>query len=187
MKKEVEKELNLKEIKLDENDYKGDNPFGYILENMLMSILVDCIDENYKENFLDLRHSVNVEKFKGNSENSKKVRSRNYTDLAEFDIALMHESGQIVIFECKSGTMSSEVAKARNYTAYVISGVYGKPVIITPLLKDEIKELESGMYDNAIEEAVGAAMRANLDIWGIDEIEEKLKALFLLEKDKGDY
>ena len=92
--------------------------------------------------------------------------------------------------------MKSDVGKARKYTAYAAAGVYGKPILITPLLKDDRKFINEnifrkkqkernqneadklGKYDDDVLQAVRAAARANMEIWGLDEIDEKLLKLY---------
>lgn len=61
--------------------------------------------------------------------------SRNFCQL---DLMLLLKSGQVVVFECKSGNMDSVNAKSREFTAYALSGVYGKPVLVVPLLSQDI-------------------------------------------------
>jgi len=86
--------------------------------------------------------------------------------------------------------MSGDVAKSTKYSTYAVSGVYGKPILITPLLKEEIiairkKSTLSKEYDDeydylkddlyiAIRRAINSAIRAGLEVWGLDEIEDKL-------------
>ena len=72
--------------------------------------------------------------------------------------------------------MDGDVAKSTKYSTYAVSGVYGLPVLITPLTKSEIANLGSlnEEYYKAIKSSVNAAKRANLEVWGIDEIKDKL-------------
>lgn len=191
------KEQN-KDIKVNgqsKEDSKGKNEqFGYILEYMALSSIKDCIknDPKLKNYFIELCYSINL----GKSKNA--LEQNGTSNLCEFDIVLLSKSGQVVIFECKSGTMSSDVGKARQYTGYAASGVYGKPILITPLLKDDIvkifekykenynnKDLEK-QYDKAVLEALRAAARANLEVWGIDEIGKKLNQLYYEVLNVGD-
>ncbi|MBD3840093.1 MAG: hypothetical protein IE878_06900, partial [Epsilonproteobacteria bacterium] len=109
-------------------------------------------------------------------------------EIDEFDIALLTKNGKFMIFECKSGGMKGDVAKSTKYSTYAVSGVYGKPILITPLLEDEIIAIrkKSHLSDNAFEylkgdlyktirQAINSAVRANLDVWGLDNIKENLE------------
>ena len=90
----------------------------------------------------------------------------------------MLRSGQTVVFECKSGFMSAENAKSREYTAYALGGVYGKPILITPLSKHEAVEgVKSDGYENIIK-AYSSARRAGLEVFHLDTLNEDLKDLF---------
>lgn len=162
--------------------------FGYVLEYMSIYAIIKYIneDKSLKDYFVGLYHSLNLIR---NDEIDTKT---NINELCEFDMVLLTKSGQVVIFECKSGTMSSDVGKARMYTAYAAGGVYGKPILITPLLKEEKNNIYEiyfkensksddkfeNKFDEAILSAFRAAARANLDVWTIDEIDTKLKQLF---------
>ncbi|MFC0904289.1 hypothetical protein ACFHWD_06260 [Clostridium sp. MT-14] len=166
------------------------NKFGYILEYMSISSIVNTIIQipEMKNYFIGVYHSINLNRI------DKKFKEKDTTQLCEFDIVLLSKSGQVVLFECKSGVMSSDVAKARQYTAYAAGGVYGKPVLITPILQydrklinkifknksslDKADREKIGKYNSTVIYALRAAARANLEVWGIDEIGEKLKELY---------
>lgn len=167
---------------------KSNTKFGYILEYMTIHAIKEQLDKNseLKDYFIELCHSINLDKFRNS------FKKENTRELCEFDIVLLSKSGQVVIFECKSGTMSSDVGKSRQYTGYAAAGVYGKPILITPLLKDDRKHVYEKFEkkytnnkitsdiecDSAVIEALCAAARANMEVWGIDEIGEKLKELY---------
>jgi len=104
---------------------------------------------------------------------------------------LLTKNGKFMIFECKSGGMDGDVAKSTKYSTYAVSGVYGLPILITPLLGDEIKAirkkstlsedysddykyLHNELYKN-IRQAINSAIRAGLEVWGLDDIEKNLK------------
>lgn len=167
---------------VDRNDfYKiGGNSgyrFGYILEYMTIAAINDYIEND--DFFTGLYHSVKTK----NQNNDKN------NEFCEFDVLLVTTSGQIVFFECKSGKMKSENAKARNYTAYAVGGVYGKPILITPLLQEEIKNIDNGKKDEVMEDYLytyRAATRAKIQVWSIDDnMEKRLKELFI-RKTGGD-
>ncbi len=171
---------------------KNTLPFGYLLEELTTYVLKKAVESinkgNNEEFFAELAHNLKLYRYQSDYD-KKSLR-----ELGEFDVVLLTKNGQVIIFECKSGIMKSDNAKARHYTAYATGGVYGKPILITPLLSDEVtkvynfikdnedkdvseKTLKDGIYD-AIIEALKAAARANIEVWSIDEIEEKLKDLY---------
>ncbi|CVI67227.1 hypothetical protein NDGK_00805 [Clostridiales bacterium CHKCI001] len=146
---------------------KNDNFFGYILEYMALSKLIKVLesDNNLADQFLEIGHSI---KLKGEQD-----------QFCEFDLVLLTKGGQILIIECKSGNMDSNVSKARIYTTYAAAGVYGKPILITPLLKEELEKakkhnLKNGDYEYILK-AIGAAQRSQMEIWALDSIEEDLR------------
>ena len=70
----------------------------------------------------------------------------------EIDIALLTNTGRIINFECKSGSLKGDNAKSHNFTTYSLSGVFGAPIFLTPLthkgekLEKELdKKLKSSM------------------------------------------
>lgn len=97
----------------------------------------------------------------------------------EFDIILSTSNGKVVVFELKTGNMTGDVAKGTKYSTYAVGGVYGMPILIVPLKKDEINNPASPSFldeetRNALHRTVNAARRATLEVWGIDKINEKL-------------
>lgn len=175
---------------------KGDSQrkFGYILEYMAIASMVNTVNIESNHQLLNyivgIYHSVRLNR----SENF--FEERDTSQLCEFDVVLLTKSGQVVIFECKSGTMESDVGKSRKYTAYASAGIYGKPILITGLTKndrifinekvftkvskarnqDEIDKLNE--YDRGVLQSLRAAARANMEVWGLDEIGEKLCELY---------
>lgn len=151
-------------------NHEGSMPFGYFLEYMTQAVLLDEIKngkwETYGNRFQSLSFNVSV-------------KNKNKKDaFCQLDLVLLLKSGQIVCFECKSGNMESDNGKAREYTAYVLGGVYGKPVLITPLRNSDFccdaQKLE---YKNIIR-AINAANRAGLDICWLDCLAEDIKKIF---------
>ncbi len=175
VKKAIKKIINLSDEELDRN-----KAFGYILEKLA----------GYK--ILDLASSKIADMTLGEKINHLRDEDRadNY-HIDEFDIALLTKNGKFMIFECKSGGMEGDVAKSTKYSTYAVSGVYGKPILITPLLKKEIiairkKSTLSEDYSNeykylndelykTIRQAINSALRAGLEVWGLDEIDKKLE------------
>jgi hypothetical protein len=150
--------------------YEGRKSFGYILEDMTVYLLLKAIHEDtkIKEKIAGLYASTKI--------NADYLDKNNQT-VDEFDVIILTKTGQVINFECKSGGMSGDVAKSTNYSTYAISGVYGLPILITPLTSKELLALEKldKEKDSYIIAAVKSANRANLEVWGIDEIKTKLK------------
>lgn len=146
--------------------------FGYILEELAFYELERVLKPLIDKKKVTLVHSLKI-----------KNTEINDVTVAEFDIALLTDNGKFIMFECKSGGMTGDTAKARNYATYAVSGVYGLPILITPILsteedkdlKDEI--LQDDYYDiyKNIKSAIASGERASLDVWGLDKIEDNLK------------
>ena len=150
-----------------ENDFKNQYPFGYILEKLAFYQL----EKEIKSKVESLVHSLKII-----YSEEEKQKDTNHKIIDEFDIAVLTKNGKFIIFECKSGGMSGDVAKSTNYSTYAISGVYGKPILITPLIESEIKDmnsLDSDIYDK-VKSAINSAKRATLDVWGIEKIAENI-------------
>ncbi|KIM12160.1 MAG: hypothetical protein KU38_04450 [Sulfurovum sp. FS08-3] len=150
-----------------EDDFNQQYPFGYILEKLAFYQL----EKEIKAKVESLVHSLKIIF----SDEKKQKESGNKTN-DEFDIAILTKNGKFIIFECKSGGMSGDVAKSTNYSTYAISGVYGKPILITPIMESEIKDintLDKETYGK-IKSAIKSAKRATLDVWGIDKIADNI-------------
>ena len=147
-------------------DFKLKKAFGFILEDLTTYKILDVLHRNpvLKSKVAALYASTKI--------NFKYTDSRSPID--EFDILLLTKTGQLINFECKSGDMSGDNAKSNKYSTYVVAGVYGLPVLISPLLKHE--KSDSIFFNKSVKAATLSADRAQLDIWCIDDIEEKLKA-----------
>jgi hypothetical protein len=151
------------DIKKEWKGYTTRKAFGYILEDMLVYLLLKSVKDN------------KLEKYVAGVYPSTKI-SADYMDtnetVDEFDTLILTKTGQIISFEAKSGSMSADVAKSTNYSTYAISGVYGLPILITPRIK---RNDNLDTENENISKAIGAAKRANLEIWYLDEIVEKLR------------
>ncbi len=151
--------------------------FGYILESLAGYKILEVADEK----IADINFSEKINYLRKEDRVSEK-------EIDEFDIALLTKNGKFMIFECKSGSMEGDVAKSTKYSTYAVSGVYGKPILITPLLDKEIvairdkshrnddkfKYLKNDIY-KTIRQAINSAIRAGLEVWGLDKIEDNLK------------
>lgn len=103
-------------------------PFGYILEEMTYYVIKES---KYFQNIQELKTNVRLY-------NDEKIAEINNTQIDEFDVLLLTKNGKLMVFECKSGSMHRDIAKSTNYSTYAVSGVYGLPILITPLLQAEI-------------------------------------------------
>jgi hypothetical protein len=142
-------------------------PFGYILEDVVVAVLKN----EFEGEIAEVAHSIKLEF--NDSDLNEDVGGK---ILDEFDILLLTKTGQLYNFECKSGGMSGDVAKSTKYSTYAISGVYGKPILITPLTKNEIDGYRKLPDDfKYIKSAIRSAKRATLKVWGIDNIVTEIK------------
>lgn len=170
-------ELLLESLSLDGNEkellgekLKGkEYPAGYLLEYIAICEIQSVIEE-YKDFFVGLYHSV-----KPYADKTVDIKRLQF---CEFDILLLTKTGQVIIFECKSGGMTGENAKARKYATYAVAGVYGTPILITPFLDtqlNKIAELKGEKYSSL--DAVKSAKRNNLRVWALDKIKDNLEDL----------
>jgi hypothetical protein len=158
-KKEIKKIINISDKELNRN-----KAFGYILEKLA----------GYK--ILDLAKDKIADMTLGEKINHLRDKVDNY-HIDEFDVAMLTKNGKFMIFECKSGDMEGDVAKSTKYSTYAVSGAYGLPILITPLLGNEIENLDNldkKIY-GYIQSAIKSAKRAGLEVWGLDDIEDNLK------------
>ncbi len=148
-------------------------PFGYILEEMTHYLIKQS---KYYEDITELKTKlkINVRLY-----NDEKISEINNTQIDEFDVLLLTKNGKLIVFECKSGSMHPDIAKSTKYSTYAVSGVYGLPILITPLLQSEIPP--KGTFQNLgdtysdIKASASSALRAGLEVWGIDEIATKIE------------
>ena len=163
--------------------------FGYILERMTFYKVLQTLknNKNSLDNIADIDISVKIKDDKCNEKSAKGL-----TD--EFDILIVTKKGKVVMLECKSGGMTGDNAKSHNYSTYAVSGVYGTPILVCPVREtDNIEKREKfdtkviisgkkACEDNNdvyeyVRSARNAAIRANLTICYIDNIEENMKKL----------
>lgn len=147
-------------------------PAGYLLEYLALFSIAELIKNSYNGKFSGLYH--NIRNYQSESDIGSKAQ------FCEFDIVLMTKKGQLVIFECKSGGMSGETGKARQYSTYAVGGVYGMPILITPLLEGQINEISGKTFKEGepyyyVQGAMNSAKRNHMKIWCLDNIEDKLK------------
>lgn len=140
---------------------KNQFPFGYILEEMCFHVLYGTAVKYSLGIYSSVRTYV-----EGDGKQSD-----------EFDILILTNQGTILNIECKSGIMDGDVAKSTKYSTYAISGVYGKPTLITPLLESEISTPIPKYPLKKSFEAITSAQKAGLPIWSIDNIKKELEEI----------
>ena len=155
-KKEIRNIIDIEDKELDKN-----KAFGFILEKLAGYKILDLA----KDKIADMTLGEKINHLKDEDKVDKK-------HIDEFDIALLTKNGKFMIFECKSGEMEGDVAKSTKYSTYAVSGAYGLPILITPLLQSEIDNIDNLDKDiyGYIQSAVKSAKRASLEVWGLDEI-----------------
>lgn len=168
-KSEIKKILSTLDQTILEKKLERSQAFGYILEELTFYRLERLLCKLLEDKKITLVYSLEI-----------KNEERNNLAVAEFDIAILTNSGKFIMFECKSGVMEGDTAKARKYVTYAVGGVYGLPILINPVLSTEtmesniVKDLDIDIY-KYIKEAKDSAERAHLEVWGLDEIEKNIK------------
>jgi len=161
-KKVIKKKLKDLEYQKLDKELENNKAFGYILEKIAGYKILELA----KNKIADMSFGEKINFSEGKVDESH---------IDEFDIALLTKNGKFMIFECKSGVMDGDVAKSTKYSTYAVSGAYGLPILITPLLASEIGSIDSlGDEYKYIKSAVKSAKRASLEVWGIDELKTKL-------------
>lgn len=160
---------------------KKSYPFGYVLEFLTEVALLEAVkgmEPGKRSCFQSIGFNVDIQHNNRQNTYSNKVSgSQNFCQL---DLVLLLKSGQTIVFECKSGNMDSVNAKSREFTAYALGGVYGKPVLIIPLISQDIEENKTKDNEDYghIWASMGAAGRAGLDICLLDELPRNLELIF---------
>lgn len=137
-------------------------PFGHLLEELYAAAIYEAAKGNIAEMAVNLRLRPDDEAQHGKG-------NKKQTD--EIDLIILTKTGQLVVFEVKSGSMDGDVAKSTKYTTYAIAGVYGKPILLTALLKKQLidpgKLSGEWPYETSAI-AVRSANRAQLPIIALD-------------------
>lgn len=149
-------------------EVKKEYPAGYIFEKVCAHKILDVINkEKVKKKIVEMFGSLKVN-----------YTNRDDSIIDELDIVLLTSVGKVLNFECKSGGMKGDNAKSHNFTTYRLSGVFGTPVFLSPLLKDYKStfnkfKINENWFDKQ-EKALKAAGNAELEIIQIDEIKDKI-------------
>lgn len=158
------------ELRIFEENISGSYPVGTIFEKIVGYKLLNIIKEN-DLNVVDMRLNCKINFNDEEHDNSI---------VDEIDIIMLTNVGKLIMFECKSGGMSGDNAKSHRHTTYRLSGVFGTPIFLSPLLKEEYTHLDDIKKDQLIyksKSAYKSAIRAELEMWGFDEIESKFEEL----------
>jgi hypothetical protein len=168
--KEINKELD---FECCDSDYKNimdkSFPFGYIFEKIILYKIFSIIQEEDNK-ISDIIASM---KTLSNDDTVKGI-------VDEIDIALLKNTGKIINLECKSGKMDGDNAKSNKYTTYRLSGVFGMPYLVTPLLEGEenVNEKENPEKEKFILkksiEAFNSAKRAELKVINFNKLTEEI-------------
>ncbi|WP_032123138.1 DUF1887 family protein [Clostridium amazonitimonense] len=176
----LDKYSNLREIEYynkdnveSKDEFNQSYPAGYIFEKLTAYKIYDLIKDNPK--ILGMETSLKTYFTEEKKKNAI---------IDELDIVLLTNTGKIINFECKSGGMKGDNAKSHNYTTYRLAGVFGMPILLSPLYKNEEnsdcknenKELEKPF------QALRAAKAAELEVFTVDEIENGLRRLGIIEE-----
>lgn len=154
--KKIDKELKISEAGNDKNYFEEEKkqrfPAGYIFEKITAHRIFELVKDN--TNVVEMATSLKISfaAFKGLGE---KIRD-------EIDIALLTDTGKMIFFECKSGGMNGDNAKSTKYTTYRLSGVFGMPILLTPLFNSEISDKENKENLKKCYEALRSAETAEL-------------------------
>lgn len=155
-------ELSEEELELLRNHKSQNYPFGHLLEKLFAQAIFEVVKGHIADMGVNIRMRYDDEK--ADEEAGKK-------QIDELDIAILTKTGQFAVFEVKSGDMESDVAKSTKYTTYSIAGVYGKPILLSPLLRSQLINLDT-LNDEALYKqsasAARAARRAQLPIIALD-------------------
>lgn len=165
-KGEIEEKLNKELVNSQYNEFiKKDlrkhingKVFGYLLEKMTFYTMLKEL-EKYIDKIADIDLSVETKNDDDNRTND------------ELDIVLLTRKGKLIVFECKSGKMTGDNAKSTHYTTYRLSGVYGTPVLISPItkkLENSFKNDSEDLLKN-IKSAQSSAERAQLLICSLGQ------------------
>ncbi|QXM05370.1 Card1-like endonuclease domain-containing protein [Crassaminicella indica] len=167
----VKEHKELKDTKYftkDIEEIKKSYPAGYIFEKLTAYKIYEIIKNNHK--IIGMETSLKI--YFNDEEKPNHI-------IDELDIVLLTDTGKIINFECKSGGMKGDNAKSHKYTTYRLSGVFGMPILLSPLYYketlDDFKN-EDEILKNQLQ-AFRAAKAAELEVFTIDKIEEGLKKL----------
>ncbi|PWJ90016.1 hypothetical protein C7380_1134 [Oceanotoga teriensis] len=170
-RKEFIKEIfeKIKEINKELDFECCDSRFGYIFEKIILYKIISLIQEE------DNKISDIIASMKALS-NDNTVKGI----VDEIDIALLKNTGKIINLECKSGKMDGDNAKSNKYTTYRLSGVFGMPYLVTPLLEGEenVNEKENPEKEKFILkksiEAFNSAKRAELKVINFNKLTKEI-------------
>lgn len=147
--------------------------FGYIFEYIVFYKIIDILKKN--EKYIQTIADINL------STKAKLLETNDSKFVDEFDISILTKSGQLIIFECKSGGFTGDNIKSHHYSTYAVSGVYGTPILMIPITKKLIKFNEE-KYIKDCDKKINAAKKAKVEFWRMDDLEDNLLNLLKREE-----
>ncbi|MGG7163507.1 hypothetical protein [Clostridium ihumii] len=151
------------------SEFNNNYPAGYIFEKIVAYRIYDLIKNNCKIVGMETSFKIYL----------KKIDDNKNQIVDELDIILLTNTGKIINFECKSGGMKGDNAKSHKYTTYRLSGVFGMPILLSPLYFDEFNS-DDEIIEKSLQ-ALGAAKSAELEVFALDRIKEGLKRITIIE------
>jgi hypothetical protein len=136
--RDIDGKLNISSDTIYKKDISYKSKQGEVFEWLVTAAVANLMENNdeIKEKINEMY--INVKTIKENSDSTNPE--------AEYDIVLVTKTGRLIMIEVKSGTISGDTAKSKDYGAYQKSGPYGKSLIVTPIvdqLKDESNNFHS--------------------------------------------
>ena len=158
--------------------FKGNGP---LFEWMTASLVVDTILQSgrMREQVSDI--FINVE--------TKRADDETINADTEMDIVLTTRFGTLIIFEMKTYDFTGDIVKSKEDTAYKKSGIYGKAIMVGPLLRSMVIKKEDGSkeyphyIDPVIKSQEETAGQNAVEYIYIDELPDILKKKLYVQGD----
>lgn len=144
-------------------------PAGHIFEKIVFHRIYDVIENECKVRVNEIMTNLKTNFYHDELEKGED------TIIDELDIAILTDTGKLINLECKSGRMSGDNAKSTKYTTYRLSGVFGMPILISPLYDGEDSEEDLAKKNKILSDSVKAfraASRAELEKLTLDKFED---------------
>ena len=126
--------------------------YAYLYDNYFLTKKIQDIQWSVKINFID--------------DNDGKYY------ISETDCVILTKNGNIINLESKSGKVEGNEMKSHNYITFSTSGIYGNPILVMPVVSSEKNNVDPKFIN-----AAKSAKQAQVELWYIDEIDDKLDKL----------